>query len=516
MVTADQAGFRVLNTFNTGIEGVTSRENTSGVRGTSGISSGGGTGVLGECQSSTGGIGVWGIGYTGVTGQSSNASGFGVYGESPNYGILGKATNTTNYNYGVRGESGSVQGVGVYGEASSATGPTVGIIGRAVSSEGKGILGYGYSSSGTNYGVYGYSNSPSGYGIYGYSPNFGIYGEATAANNSANSGVTGKSVSAYGHGVHGIASSNTGANYGVYGESYSTTGYGVHGSGPGTGVKGYATASDGKGVVGVATATTGTTVGIFGQVNSANGFSGYFTGGKFYVTGRTGIGTVVPSAGLHLKGSGFPESFMYLEANTGSDAGFRLYEGTADKWHIFNNAIAGGLQIYNSAGQTAFFAKQSNSYVGIGTTTPAFTLEVNGTAGKTGGGSWSTSSDIRLKNLTGSYNKGLNEINALQPVLFTYKPGNARHLPADTQQIGFVAQEVQKIFPETVTMASDGYLDFNIHSINVAMVNAIKELKAENDRLKAENELLKQNDCKQNERLEKLEKMFSVSVSENH
>ena len=100
--------------------------------------------------------------------------------------------------------------------------------------------------------------------------------------------------------------------------------------------------------------------------------------------------------------------------------------------------------------------------------------------------------------------------------MFTYKPGNARHLPADTQQIGFVAQEVQKIFPEAVAMASDGYLDFNIHSINVAMVNAIKELKAENDRLKAENELLKQNDCKQNERLEKLEKMFSVSVSENH
>jgi len=48
-----------------------------------------------------------------------------------------------------------------------------------------------------------------------------------------------------------------------------------------------------------------------------------------------------------------------------------------------------------------------------------------------------------------------------------------------------VAQDVQKIFPEAVNLCKDGYLDFNIHSINVALVNAVKELKAENDRLKS-------------------------------
>ena len=301
-------------------------------------------------------------------------------------------------------------------------------------------------------------------------------------------GVVGYATSAGGTGVRGVNVSTTGSGFGLSGVVNSSEGGGIWGSGGLYGVKADAGSSSGYGIYGTASSATGTTYGIYGRVTSTAGYAGYFKGGKFYVSGRVGIGNDSPSAGLHLKGAGFPESFMYLEANAGQDAGFRLYEGATDKWHIFNNVGAGGLQIYNNAGQTAFFAKQSNSYVGIGTTTPAFTLEVNGSAGKTGGGSWSTSSDIRLKNVTGSYTKGLNEINALQPVSFVYKEENARHLPAGVPQIGFVAQDVQKVFPEAVTKADDGYLDFNIHAINVALVNAVKELKAENEQLKVTSE----------------------------
>jgi hypothetical protein len=74
---------------------------------------------------------------------------------------------------------------------------------------------------------------------------------------------------------------------------------------------------------------------------------------------------------------------------------------------------------------------------------------------------------------------------ALQPVMFTYKKDNPLKLESDKQQIGFVAQEVQTIFPEAVSENSSGYLDFNMHPVNVALVNAVKELKAENDQLKA-------------------------------
>ena len=122
--------------------------------------------------------------------------------------------------------------------------------------------------------------------------------------------------------------------------------------------------------------------------------------------------------------------------------------------------------------------------VGIGTyTLSSYELVVNGQAAKTGGGLWSNYSDIRLKNVLGNYDKGLTEILALEPVVFNYKTDNPLDLPSDDEEIGLIAQEVRQIFPEAVSVRQDGYLDFNMHPIMVAYVNAIKELKRENDEL---------------------------------
>jgi len=96
---------------------------------------------------------------------------------------------------------------------------------------------------------------------------------------------------------------------------------------------------------------------------------GDFASNEVYLNGTVGIGTTTPSAGLHLHGTGFPSSFMYLSSETGGSAGFRLYEGSIAKWHIFNSYTLDGLQIYNDNGQTAFFADQSTANVSIGTTT---------------------------------------------------------------------------------------------------------------------------------------------------
>ena len=227
--------------------------------------------------------------------------------------------------------------------------------------------------------------------------------------------------------------------------------------------------------------------------------------------GRTGIGTGSPGAGLHLKGTGFPGSFMYIESNAGQDAGLRLYESTTEKWHIFNNSAAGGLTINNTAYSVAIFAKQSNAYVGFGTNNPIQKLHVVGNAYKTEGGTaWATSSDIRLKTLLGPYEKGLNDIIALRAVRFVYNENNLRQMNAGIEQVGFVAQDVQKIFPEAVSEAVDGYLDLNIHAINIALVNAIQELKAEVERLEAENNQLRQTDSQLNARLENLERAIAT------
>lgn len=94
---------------------------------------------------------------------------------------------------------------------------------------------------------------------------------------------------------------------------------------------------------------------------------------------RIGIGTASPEVSLHLKGPGWPNSFVYLQGDTGYDAGIRLYEGNIDKWHIFNSTSDDGLRIYNSNGlQTVFFADQNTGNVGVGTTNPVNKLDVEG------------------------------------------------------------------------------------------------------------------------------------------
>lgn len=90
-----------------------------------------------------------------------------------------------------------------------------------------------------------------------------------------------------------------------------------------------------------------------------------------------------------------------------------------------------------------------------------------------------------MKDIKGTYEKGLSEVIKLHPVNFRYKVDNPLELPSDEDYVGFIAQEVQPYFPEAVSEDNDGYLSFDMHPILVAMVNSVKELKAENDALKA-------------------------------
>lgn len=464
-------------------------DNSSGVYGLAMNTEGFVYGVRGETNSSKG-AGVYGktngnVGGSGVFGVAISSNGTGVKGQAPAMAIDGFASSTTELATGVSGivQSAVEYSSGVYGKATASNGYVFGVRGETNSNNGAAVWGISNATSGAASGLMGFAHSPDGYGVLSYGLTTGIKGIAES--------FTLKGVGVYGTaysnengtcGVYGIAENGIGDTYGVYGESYSSSGTGIRG---------------------INKRMSGTTFGIEGVVFSPDGYSGYFTGPKFYVNGRVGIGENLPLAGLHIRGHSYPESFMFLEADNGFDAGIRLYEGSTAQWHIFNNAAGGGLHIYNSAVKTAIFAKQSNSYVGIGHTNPAYQLHVGGDAAKTTGSTvWIISSDKRLKDVTGDYLKGLNEIALLNPVKFRYKTGNIRNLPSEKEYVGFIAQDVKEIFPESVSLSADGYYDMDIHAINVALVNAVKELKAENEKLKEENRI-------RDMRLEKLEKILS-------
>jgi hypothetical protein len=118
---------------------------------------------------------------------------------------------------------------------------------------------------------------------------------------------------------------------------------------------------------------------------------------------------------------------------------------------------------------------------GIGTTLPAYTLEVNGTAGKPGGGAWTASSDSRLKKNITPYTDGLQTILLIDPVSYQYNELSG--YDTEIRYVGVLAQELQKIAPYMVgTYQKDGETYFNVDNsaMTYLLINAVKELAAQN------------------------------------
>jgi hypothetical protein len=141
--------------------------------------------------------------------------------------------------------------------------------------------------------------------------------------------------------------------------------------------------------------------------------------------------------------------------------------------------------------------------VGIGTATPGFKLEVNGTAHRVDNVStWTVVSDARLKKKIRPLPGALDKLLALRGVNFEYI--DSEKAPAlSGEQIGFIAQEVEKVFPDWVETGPDGYKRVTVRGLEALVVEALRELQqkqeandtelaAELKRRDAENAELKQ------------------------
>lgn len=217
-----------------------------------------------------------------------------------------------------------------------------------------------------------------------------------------------------------------------------------------------------------------------------------FVLGLAYETGNVGIGTLEPTSKLDILGEEDAVVLSRLnQVGTRKWCGVRFDRNYAEKWFIGMDQSTDYLLFRRTASSNDMIIDHTGD------------LWVAHEARKPGGGSWLNSSDGRLKDIKGEYDRGLAAIVNLKPTKFFYRHSNPRELPTDREYIGFVAQEVQKVFPEAISEGSDGYLDFNMHPVNVAVVNAIKELKAENDSLKTENAMLKKD-------IEKIKKVLGI------
>ena len=462
--------------------------------------------------------------------QSSGERTVSAVNDNPDgYAVYGQSTDGTAGRFKLLGTTGSA----VTGWSESNTGTIYGGRFEVNSNNGYAVRAVATASSGTTFGVYGESKSLNGYAGYFkggrnyFEENVGIGIDDPAyplhVKTSGNGAVLGEMSGTVGSGVHGVAlSTNAGLLSGVKGDTYSPTGRGVWGVAA-------ATTGVNMGVSGMTFSSAG--YGVHGESVNAAGYAGYFEGGRNYFEGNVGIGTSSPEAKLDLAGTdanirmrengGSP----YLELGDNSTAkGYLQWFSSTDRLLLYasghaypvaigptgtggifvdtetNNgnvgigteAPAARLHVDSTANVDAFrvrvggvtkFAVKRNGYTAVGENLlPAYQLQVfgDGTAGKPGGGSWSNSSDRRLKKNIRDLEGSLDRLLQLRSVSFEYKdPEAINELPGE--RTGMIAQEVEKVFPDWVDVGGHGYKTLTFRGFEALTVAALRELRQEKD-----------------------------------
>jgi len=260
------------------------------------------------------------------------------------------------------------------------------------------------------------------------------------------------------------------------------------------------------------TATSGTSRGY--EVNSFDAHTGDYFKARKYVLGADSVVFKVANNGdttakSFIKTGG--TSAQFLMAN-GSTSTTPTLQQIVDAGNFSENAIlidiasAGNLGpavsgiagedtgVYGQSDTSAGIAGYSNSnYGGYFSSISSYSLVAAQSAAKPGGGSWSVFSDSRIKENIIPYTKGLADILLINTV--TYEYNGLAGTTKGAKYTGVIAQEMKEIFPDTVSTykaklneedeEETELYDFNSSDLTFALINAVKELKAEIELLKS-------------------------------
>lgn len=111
-------------------------------------------------------------------------------------------------------------------------------------------------------------------------------------------------------------------------------------------------------------------------------------------------------------------------------------------------------------------------------------FEVTAQAFKPGGGAWAASSDARLKTDVVPLTGALDRLLQLAPVEYSYSKPNPAKRPAG-RHIGFIAQDVAKVFPAWVATDDEGFFTVAPQGFEALAVEGLRELQVQNALLQA-------------------------------
>lgn len=299
---------------------------------------------------------------------------------------------------------------------------------------------------------------------------------------------------------------STSTSYGIWGGAYGV------GSGDKRGGGFEAVGGSGTNIGMKALAINGSTnVAVFGSASGGSpNWAGYFENGNVYVENKIGIGTLNPTKSLHISGGDIEingsSPWIYLDNTSTGNSGIYFQNSDTTNSQIFYN----GTQDYLYIGpQSGNYIVVKTAGVGINTTTPGYALHVvgnsssdiaefynsstnsgadvirakinqatpatlqyfvrcvDGTGGTDGGvradGSggvqFYTTSDRRLKMNIRDFSGALALLEKIQPRQYEMKQA------PDITNIGFIAQELNRIYPTAV--AGDEDSDVNVEPMMV-------------------------------------------------
>lgn len=267
--------------------------------------------------------------------------------------------------------------------------------------------------------------------------------------------------------------------------------------------------------------TTGSSNSFFGafagNLNST-GNGNVFMGNSTAAANTTGSRNLIMGSGAGSSNTSENENtFLGNVANGAANITNATAIGSRASVTQSNSLVLGSISGVNSA--------TASVNVGIGTTSPADRLDVSGIIRVSSLGAAgitqlcrnasnqisSCSSSLRYKEQIRPFDLGLELISRLRPVSFNWKAGGERDL-------GLVAEEVAEIEPLLVTKNEKGQVEgVKYDRINVALVNAIKELSTEKNAqvasLKAENAALQQQNSAQMMALIKQNALLSARLT---
>jgi hypothetical protein len=210
------------------------------------------------------------------------------------------------------------------------------------------------------------------------------------------------------------------------------------------------------------------------------------TGGDFYINnissgviyfynGNTERMRITSTGNLNFNTAGSGTAYINVNQPTGNDGGFLYYRNNVIKWqHALDNSD--NMVFYS-------YPLSANAYK----------INSNGTA-TLYGALTQNASDRRLKNNITNIPNALDKIKTLNGVTFTWE--NEIYKTDKTNDIGVIAQEIQSVLPDAVTLApfdidsegnsksGENYLTVYYEKLIPLLIEGIKELKAEFDEYK--------------------------------